>query len=93
MNYGKLGSFVGGVLFGTAGIAILSGKAAKKVYTYCTAAVLRGKDSVMSTAAAIKENALDIYEDACDINDAKYAEEEKEILEQAKAIVEEYEEK
>ena len=39
----KLGIFAGGVLFGTAGIKILSSKDAKKVYTNCTAAVLRAK--------------------------------------------------
>ena len=33
--------FAGGVLFGTAGIKVLSGRDAKKVYTNCTAAVLR----------------------------------------------------
>ena len=33
------GIFAAGVLFGTAGIKILSSKDAKKVYTQCTAAV------------------------------------------------------
>ena len=37
----KLGIFAGGVLFGTAGVKLLSSKDAKKVYTNCTAAVLR----------------------------------------------------
>lgn len=44
-NLKKLGVFAGGVLFGTAGIAVLASKDAKKLYTQCTAAVLRGKDS------------------------------------------------
>ena len=48
-NLKKLGVFAGGVLFGTAGIAVLASKDAKKLYTQCTAAVLRGKDSVMKT--------------------------------------------
>ena len=39
--------FLGGVLFGTAGIKVLSSKDAKKAYTHCTAAALRAKDSVM----------------------------------------------
>lgn len=34
----KLGLFAGGVLFGTAGIRILSSRDAKKVYTHATAA-------------------------------------------------------
>ena len=46
----KLGLFAGGVLFGTAGIRILSSRDAKKVYTHATAAVLRAKEDVMTTA-------------------------------------------
>lgn len=38
MKWGKLGLFAAGVLFGTAGIKILSSKDAKKVYTHTTAA-------------------------------------------------------
>ena len=45
----KTGIFAAGVAFGTAGIKILSSKDAKKVYTNCTAAVLRAKESVMKT--------------------------------------------
>ena len=36
-----LGLFAAGVLFGTAGLKILSSKDAKKVYSHTTAAVLR----------------------------------------------------
>lgn len=57
INWKKIGLFAGGTLFGTAGIKILSGKDAKKVYTGCTAAVLRAKDCVMKTATTIQENA------------------------------------
>lgn len=39
-----LGLFAAGVLFGTAGLKILSSKDAKKVYSHTTAAVLRAKD-------------------------------------------------
>ena len=39
MNMKKLGLFAGGVLFGTAGIKLLSSKDAKKLYTHVTAAV------------------------------------------------------
>ena len=40
----KTGIFAAGVAFGTAGIKILTSKDAKKLYTNCTAAVLRAKD-------------------------------------------------
>ena len=60
--------FLGGVLFGTAGIKVLSSKDAKKAYTHCTAAVLRAKDSVMKTVTTIQENAEDIYAEAKQIN-------------------------
>ena len=43
-NWGHLGLFAGGLLFGTAGISILTSEDAKKVYTHCTAAVLRCRD-------------------------------------------------
>ena len=46
----KTGIFAAGVLFGTAGIKVLSSKDAKKLYTNCTAAVLRAKECVMKTA-------------------------------------------
>ena len=93
MNYGKLGLFIGGVLFGTAGVSVLSSKDAKKAYTHCTAAVLRGKDSVMKTVATVKENCGDIYADAKDINEKRYEEQEKADVEKAKAVVEQYESK
>ena len=41
INKEKTGLFAAGVLFGTAGIKILTSKDAKKLYTQCTAAVLR----------------------------------------------------
>ena len=47
IDFKKTGIFAAGVLFGTAGIKVLSSKDAKKVYTNCTAAVLRAKDCVM----------------------------------------------
>ena len=56
----KTGIFAAGVLFGTAGIKILSSQDAKKVYTNCTAAVLRAKKCVMKTATTIQENAGDM---------------------------------
>ncbi len=44
INKAKTGIFAAGVLFGTAGIKILSSKDAKKFYTNFTAAVLRAKE-------------------------------------------------
>ena len=60
----KAGIFAGGVLFGTAGVKILASDDAKKVYTNCTAAVLRAKDCVMKTATTVQENAEDILAEA-----------------------------
>lgn len=71
VNWKKLGIFAGGVLFGTAGIKVLSSKDAKNVYTHCTAGILRAKDCVMKTANTIQENCGDIYAGAKDINEAR----------------------
>lgn len=69
----KTGIFAAGVLFGTAGIKVLASKDAKKVYTQCTAAVLRAKECVMKTATTIQENAEDIYAEAKQINEERAA--------------------
>lgn len=71
----KAGIFAGGVLFGTAGVKLLSSKDAKKVYTNCTAAVLRAKDCVMKTATLVQENAEDILAEAKQINEERTAKE------------------
>ena len=81
MNMTKWATFVGGVLFGTAGIKILSSKDAKKVYTHTTAAVLRAKDCVMATADTVRENAEDILADAKAINEKRT--EEAAVIEDA----------
>lgn len=72
----KTGIFAAGVLFGTAGIKVLSSKDAKKLYTNCTAAVLRAKECVLKTAATIQENAEDVYAEAQQINEDRAAAEE-----------------
>ena len=79
----KAGLFAGGVLFGTAGVKLLSSKDAKKFYTNCTAAVLRAKDSLMKTATTVQENAGDILSEAQQINEERAAKEsaEAEIVE------------
>ena len=68
--------FVGGALFGSAGIKLLSSKDAKKVYTHATAAALRVKESVMTTVNTVQENAADILASAQDINQARTAQDE-----------------
>ena len=68
-DFGKLGLFAGGVLFGTAGLKILSSREARKVYTYSTAAALRAKEEIMTKVTTIKENAEDIFADAKEINE------------------------
>ena len=68
--------FVGGALFGSAGIKLLSSKDAKKVYTHATAAALRVKESVMTTVNTVQENAADILASAQDVNQARTAQEE-----------------
>lgn len=83
MSWGKFGLFLGGVLFGTAGISILSSKDAKKVYTHCTAAALRAKNAVVDQATVLQENCADIYEGAKQINEERAAKEAAEEIEDA----------
>ncbi|MBD5543697.1 MAG: hypothetical protein HDR01_05510 [Lachnospiraceae bacterium] len=71
------GIFAAGVLFGTAGIKILSSKDAKKAYTHVTAAVLRAKECVMKVATNVQENAEDIYAEAQQINEERAVQEEE----------------
>lgn len=86
MDYDKccknLALFAGGVLFGTAGLKLLTSRDAKKAYTHATAAVLRMKESVMETVTTVQENAADILASAKDINarreEAEYGAEEEE---------------
>lgn len=84
----KVKIFAAGVLFGTAGIKLLSSKDAKKVYTNCTAAVLRAKECLMKTATTIQENAEDIYAEAQQINADRAALEEEEYSEEVETSVE-----
>ena len=77
----KIGCFVGGGVFGTAGVKLLSSKDAKKVYTNCTAAVLRAKDCVMKTATTVQENAEDILAEAQQINEKRAQEEAMQVQE------------
>ena len=87
INWKKPGLFAAGVAFGTAGIKILTSDDAKKLYTNCTAAVLRAKSCVMKTATNVQENAGDILAEAKQINEdrevAKEAEEVEDFCEEA----------
>ena len=64
----KLACFVGGTLFGSAGIKLLTSKDAKKAYVHATAAGLRIRDCVMTTVDTVQENANDILASAVDLN-------------------------
>ena len=77
INKKETGVFAAGLLFGTAGVKLLSSKDAKKLYTNCTAAVLRAKECVLKTAACVQENAEDIYAGAKQINDDRAAMDEE----------------
>ena len=90
-NGKKTGIFAAGVLFGTAGIKVLTSKDAKKLYTNCTAAVLRAKSCVMKTASTIQENAEDIYSEAQQINEDREAAEEV-VEDAAEETVEDFKE-
>lgn len=78
----KLGFFAGGVLFGTAGVKILSSRDARKVYTEVVAAGLRAKDCVLTTTSKVQENAEDILEEAKAVNQSRKAETEENTVEE-----------
>ena len=79
----KIGLFAGGVLFGTAGLKVLSSRDARKVYTECTAAVLRARDCVMQTVTDVRENCEDILADAKEINAQRVQAEEDAVIRDA----------
>ena len=75
------GKKTAGVLFGTAGIKLLTSRDAKKVYSHGTAAVLRAKDCIMKTVTNVQENASDIYAEAKQINADREIEAEAQVVE------------
>ena len=91
----KAGLFVGGVLFGTAGIKLLSSKDAKKAYVHTVAAALRAKESVMQTVTKVQENAEDVLAEAKAVNEEREAKEQAvcEEVEEAEAAAKEETEK
>ncbi len=78
---GKIALFLGGTLFGSAGLKILGSKDAKKVYTHVTAAVLRGKEQVMRDVELVQESCSDILADAKALNEARVSEEAASFIE------------
>jgi len=80
---GKIALFLGGTLFGSAGLKILSSKDARKVYTHTTAAVLRCKDEVMKHVELAQESCSDILADAKQINANRKKAEEAEFIEES----------
>lgn len=94
-NYSKLALFVGGTLFGSIGLKILSSREAKDVYVRATAIGLRAKDSAMETVTAVQESAADILAEAKELNEvraAKLAQKQQECEIQDEAEVSEAEE-
>lgn len=81
----KVSLFAAGVLFGTVGVKLLSSKDAKKVYAHTTAAALRAKESVMTTATAVRESADDIYAEAKAINEQRAQAAGEAVVEDASA--------
>ena len=82
----KVGLFASGVVFGTAGIKVLSSDDAKKVYTHSTAAVLRAKTCVMKVASTVQENAEDILAGAKQINEDRELAAEEAAVEDAEEV-------
>ena len=83
---GKIALFLGGTLFGSAGLKILGSKDAKKVYTHVAAAVLRCKDQVISDVECVQENCSDILADAKAINETRTTEQDEQFIEDASEI-------
>ena len=80
---GKIALFVGGTLFGSAGLKLLGSKDAKKAYTHVTAAAIRCKDEVMRNVDVLQENCSDIMADAKTINERRAEKEATAVIEDA----------
>lgn len=80
-KYTKLACFIGGALFGSVGIKLLSSKDAKNAYVHAAAAGLRVKDTVMNTVTTVQENAADVLSSAKALNDERAAKDAEEIIE------------
>ena len=80
---GKIALFLGGALFGSAGLKILSSQDARKVYSHVTAATLRCKDEVMRHVDLVQEGCSDVLADAKAINAERAAKAEDAVIEDA----------
>ena len=82
---GKAALFIGGTLFGSAGLKIRSSRDARKVYTHATAATLRCRDEVMKHVELVQESCSDILAEANQINEkrreAEYIEDKAKVTE------------
>lgn len=87
VNWTKVGLAVGGALFGSYGVKILSSKTMKAGYTHTTAAVLRMKDEVVKDFTTLKENCEDIAADAREINEERARKEEEKMIQDAKDLL------
>lgn len=83
--YKNIALFVGGSLFGSAGIKLLGSKDAKNAYTHAAAAVLRMKDCVMNTVTNVQEEAGDIYATAQEINEKRAVADAEQVVEDTAA--------
>ena len=77
MSLSRVACFVGGAVFGTVVLKVLSTKEAKNACVKVTATGLRVKDSVMDTVTLVQENAADVLAEAKELNEKRAAEEEK----------------
>ena len=78
---GKLALFVGGTLFGSAGVKLLTSRDARKVYTHAAAAALRCKEQVMTDVETVQEGCADILADAKALNEQRAKAEEAAFIE------------
>ena len=82
-NGGKIALFLGGALFGSAGLKLLSSQDARKVYSHVTAATLRCRDEVMRHVDLVQEGCSDVLADARAINAERAAKAEDAVIEDA----------
>lgn len=83
MDYKKIALFVGGTLFGSAGLKILGSRDAKKAYANVTRAAIRAKDATLKAADSVREAWGDVLSDAKNINEQRDVEAEAEVIEDA----------
>ena len=67
VDWKKIALFAGGTLFGTAGVKVLASDDAKKVYTQCTAAVLRATE-IKADIILLGKTVDGVYDDDPAIN-------------------------